>query len=550
MNSEVGSKAIGMQPLPKRQVVITMAGVMLALFLGSLDQTIVATAMPRIITDLGGFTQYTWVITAYLVASTVTVLIVGRLSDMYGRKWFLTGGITLFIVGSILCGLSQTMTQLIIFRAFQGMGAGAIMGLAFIIVGDLFSPSERGKYIGFVAGVFGISSIIGPTLGGFITDSLSWHWVFFINVPLGILVIILFILFFPNLRPDTQTHKVDYPGMVILILTIVPLMLALSWAGGGYDWLSPTIFGLFAFSIVMLILFVIIESRSEEPILPLWIFRDRIVSVSSIVLFIIGFAMFAGIIFVPLYFQGVLGASAATSGQFLTPMMLGMVVGSIISGQVLSRAGGHYRFQGMVGLLIMALGMFLLSRMTVEISYAMVVLNIILVGFGLGITMPLYTIAVQNAVPHAVLGVATSTVNFARTIGGAFGLAILGSVMNNRFLSEFLGGLPPTVKAVVPPERLASMASNPQALVDVEVQAQLRSLFESFGAQGTVLFEQILATLREALNTALVEVFLIGLFVVIAAWVINLFVKEIPLRKYVQAEHGGNQKSQELTRMD
>lgn len=550
MNSEVETRAIGIWPLPKRQVVITMAGVMLALFLSSLDQTIVATAMPRIITDLGGFTRYTWVITAYLVASTITVLIAGRLSDMYGRKWFLTGGIALFIVGSILCGLSQTMTQLIIFRAVQGMGAGAIMGLAFIVTGDLFSPSDRGKYMGFVAGVFGISSIIGPTLGGFITDSLSWHWVFFINVPLGILVIIFFILFFPNLRPHTQKHKVDYPGMVILILTVVPLMLALSWAGVDYDWLSPTILGMFAFSVVMLVLFVIIESRSEEPIIPLWIFRDRIVNVSSVVIFLIGFAMFAAIIFVPLYFQGVLGASATASGQFLTPMMLGVVVGSIISGQVLSRAGGHYRLQGMTGLFIMALGMFLLSRMTVETSYAMAVVSIILVGFGLGITMPLYTIAVQNAVPHAVLGVATSTVNFARSIGGAFGLAIFGSVLNNRFFSEFMGGLPATVKAIVPPEQLTSMASNPQALVNVEVQTQLRSLFGNFGAQGTVLFEQILTTLREALNTALAEVFFISLLVVIAAWVINLFVKEIPLRKHVQAKHEGNQKGQELTTMD
>ncbi len=526
------TKEIGLHPLPKRQVVITMIGVMLALFLASLDQTIVGTAMPRIITDLGGFTRYTWVITAYLISSTITVIIVGKLSDMYGRKWFLTAGITVFIVGSILCGISQTMTQLILFRAFQGIGAGSTMGLSFIITGDLFSPSDRGKYMGFVGAVFGLSSVIGPTLGGYITDTLSWHWVFFVNVPLGIVVIPLFVLFFPHLRTDFQKHKIDYPGIITLILAIIPTMVALSLAGVG-NWLSPTILGMFSFSLVMLILFIIIESRSEEPLIPLSIFKDQIVSVSSIVIFFTGFAMFGSIIFIPLYFQGVLGSSATASGNFLTPMMLGMVMASIISGQLLSRAGGHYRLQGAVGLIIMALGMFLLSRMTVETSYARAVTNIVLVGFGLGITMPLYTISVQNAVPYAFLGVATSTVNFFRQIGGAFGLAILGSIMNNRFYSEFVAALPPQIKGVIPSEQLTSLANNPQVLVSTEAQSHLRSLFAALGPQGITLFEQVLSALRQALNSALAEVFLLGLAVTILAFIINIFLKEIPLRKQI-----------------
>ncbi len=508
-----------------------MIGIMLALFLASLDQTIVGTAMPRIITDLGGFTRYTWVVTAYIVASTITVLIVGKLSDMYGRKWFLTVGIAVFIVGSILCGISQTMTQLILFRAFQGIGAGAMMGLAFIITGDLFSPADRGKNMGFLGAVFGISSVIGPTLGGFITDALSWHWVFFVNVPLGIVIIPLFVFFFPHMRTDFRKRKIDYPGMITLVLTIVPMMLALAFAGVNYTWLSPTIIGMFAFSLVMLILFIKIESRSEEPIMPLSIFKEQIVSVSSVVIFFTGFAMFGAIIFVPLYFQGVLGSSATASGSFLTPMMLGMVVASIISGQLLSRAGGHYRLQGAVGLAIMASGMFLLSRMTVETSYARAVVNIILVGIGLGITMPLYIIAVQNAVPHAVLGIATSTTNFFRQIGGAFGLAIFGSVINNRFYSEFVAALPPQIKGVIPSEQLASLASNPRVLVSVEAQSYMKSLFAAFGTQGAALFEQVLSTLRQALNSALADVFLLGLAVTILAFIINLFLKEIPLRK-------------------
>lgn len=537
------TKETFLQPLPKRQVVITMTGVMLALFLASLDQTIVGTAMPRIITDLGGFTRYTWVITAYIVASTITLLIVGKLSDMYGRKWFLTVGIAVFIAGSILCGISQTMTQLILFRAFQGIGAGAIMGLAFIITGDLFSPADRGKYMGLVGAVFGISSVIGPTLGGFITDTLSWHWVFFVNVPLGIVVIPLFVFFFPHLRTDFRKRKIDYPGMITLVLTVVPVMLALAFAGVNYNWLSPTILGMFAFSLVMFILFIKIESRSEEPIMPLSIFKKQIVSVSSIVIFFTGFAMFGAIIFIPLYFQGVLGASATTSGNFLTPMMLGMVVASIISGQLLSRAGGHYRLQGAAGLVIMALGMFLLSRMTVETSYVKAITNIVLVGVGLGITMPLYVIAVQNAVPHAVLGVATSTANFFRQIGAAFGLAIFGSVMNKRFSSEFIAALPPQIKEVIPSEQLASLASNPLVLVSVEAQSYMKSLFATFGTQGAALFEQVLSTLREALNSALAEVFLLGIAVTIVAFIVNLFLKEIPLRKQIDDLPPENQSS-------
>ncbi|MFC1962746.1 MDR family MFS transporter [Chloroflexota bacterium] len=520
-----------------------MTGVMLALFLASLDQTIVGTAMPRIITDLGGFTRYTWVITAYIVASTITLLIVGKLSDMYGRKWFLTVGIAIFIIGSILCGISQTMTQLILFRAFQGIGAGTIMGLAFIITGDLFSPSDRGKAMGFVGAVWGISSVIGPTLGGFITDTLSWHWVFFVNIPLGIVVIPLFVFFFPHLRHDIRKHNIDYPGMITLVLTVVPMMLALAFAGANYNWLSPTILGMFTFSLVMLILFINIESRSEEPIMPLSIFKKQIVCVSSIVIFFTGFAMFSAIIFIPLYFQGVLGTSATASGSLLTPMMLSMVVASIISGQLLSRAGGHYRLQGAAGLVVMALGMFLLSRMTVETSYVRAITNMILVGVGLGITMPLYVIAVQNAVPYTVLGIATSTANYFRQIGAIFGLAISGSVMNNRFSSEFTATLPPQIKEVLPSEQLASLASNPRVLVSIEVQSYMKSLFAAFETQGAALFEQVLLTLREALSSALAEVFLLGLAVTIMALITNIFLKENPLRKQTNDMPTNNQSS-------
>ena len=504
---------------------------MLAMFLSSLDQTIVGTAMPRIITDLGGFAHYTWVTTAYIIASTITIPITGKLTDMYGRKWFYIAGLAIFITGSLLCGLSQTMTQIIIFRGLQGMGAGIMMANAFIVIGDLFPPAERGKYQGLMTGVFGISSIIGPTLGGFITDNLSWHWVFFVNVPLGIIIIGLFIFFFPNFRPSNAKPKIDYPGIVTLILAVVPTMLALTWAGVEYPWGSVPIISMFVFSAVMTALFIVIEGRSEEPIIPLWIFKNRIVGISTIVIFITGIGMFGGIIFIPLFFQGVLGLSATASGSFLTPMMLGVVAGALVSGQALSRAGGHYRLQGMFGLAAMALGMGLLSTMTVETSYARAVFYIILTGIGLGISMPLYTIAVQNAVPYAIMGVATSTTAFFRSIGGALGLAIFGSVMNNRFASELVTRISPAAKEIISPEPLDSLAHNPQALMSPEAAEQLWSFFEPFGEQGAALFEHVFEALKLALSSAITQVFFIGLIVVAIAWVVNLFIKEIPLRK-------------------
>jgi len=530
-NPEIQPEILGIRALPRRQIVITLIGVLLAMFLGALDQTIVGTAMPRIITDLGGFAHYTWVATAYIIASTITIPITGKLTDMYGRKWFYIVGLTIFVVGSLLCGFSQTMTQIIIFRGLQGMGAGIMMANAFIVIGDLFPPAERGKYQGLMTGVFGLSSIIGPTLGGFITDNLSWHWVFFVNIPLGIMIIGLFIFFFPNFRPSNMKPRIDYPGIVTLILAIVPAMLALSWGGVEYPWVSLPIITMFAFSAAMTILFVIIEGRSEEPIIPLWIFKNRIVGISSIVIFITGIGMFGGIIFVPLFFQGVLGLSATASGSFLTPMMLGVVVGAFVSGQVLSRAGGHYRLQGMVGLAIMATGMGLLSTMTVETSYARAVFYMILTGLGLGISMPLYVIAVQNAVPYAIMGVATSTTAFFRSIGGAFGLAIFGSVMNNRFASELANGISPAAKEIISPEPLDSLAHNPQALMSPEASEQLWSFFEPFGEQGAALFEHVFEVLKLALSSAITQVFFIGFIVVAISWVVNLFIKEIPLRK-------------------
>jgi EmrB/QacA subfamily drug resistance transporter len=537
----VETEVVGLRSLPRRQLVITMIGVMMAMFLGSLDQTVVGTAMPQIIADLGGFTHYTWITTAYLISSTAVIPITGKLTDIYGRKWFYTAGIIIFTVGSLLCGLGQTMTQVIAFRAFQGIGAGIMIANAFTVIGDLFPPAERGKYQGLITGVFGLSAIVGPILGGFLTDRLSWHWVFFVNIPISVPIILLFIFFFPDFRPSRSKHHIDYPGSALLVLTVVTTMLALTWGGIEYPWFSWQIISLFVFSVIMGFIFFLVEKRSPEPIIPLNLFNSRIISVSMIVIFLTGFGMFGAIIFVPLYFQGVQGLSATASGSFLTPMMLGVVAGSFISGQALSRLGGHYRVQGAIGLVIMALGMGLLSRMAVETSYAQAVMYIIILGFGLGIILPLYTIVVQNAVPYEFLGIATSSTAFFRSIGAAFGLSILGSIMTNNFVSDFLSRIPPVIQNFVSPDMLTSLAKNPQALVSIEAQEQLKSIFSQLGTQGLVLYNQVFEALKEALNYSIANVFFISLILALVALVVHMFIKEIPLRKQ---HYSSNQKEQ------
>ena len=533
LNAAKDSRGLG--SLPKKQLILTLIGVMLAMFIGALDQTIVGTAMPRIVSDLGGFSEYTWITTVYIITSAIALPITGKLTDMFGRKYFYIAGLIIFSVTSVLCGLSNSMTALIVWRGIQGIGGGMMMANSFTVIGDLFPPAERGKFMGYMSGTFATSSIIGPVLGGYITDAISWHWVFFVNIPISILIILLFAFYFPDIKPDTSKHRIDYPGVTTLILTVVPIMLALSWGGAQYPWDSLVIIGLFAFSAVMLLLFIFIESRVAEPIIPLGLFKNQIVAVSIIVAFLSSFVMFANATFIPLFFQGVLGVTATASGTLLIPMTLSSTTGSFLSGQLLSRAGGHYRLQALTGLGIMVIGVWFLSRMNLQTSNTQAVVDMVVTGFGLGITMPIFAITVQNAVPYKMLGTATSSVPFFRSLGGSVGLAIFGSILNNRFASQFLGSIPPVVKTTIPAEQLSSLAYNPQALVSVPAQAQLKDTFNVFGSQGQSLFDQMLQALRQSLSSAIARVFLIALFVGIVSFIACLFLKEIPLvKKYLK----------------
>ncbi|MEK7848887.1 MAG: MDR family MFS transporter, partial [Chloroflexota bacterium] len=417
--------------LPRATIVITVIGVLLGLLLAALDQTIVSTALPRIVSDLGGFDRFAWVFTAYMLASTAGLPIAGKLSDIYGRKPLYLAGIGVFILGSILSGLSQTMMQLIVFRGLQGLGAAVIMANAFAIVGDIFPPAERGKWQGVFGAVFGISSIIGPLTGGYITDNLSWRWVFYVNLPVGLAAAIVLIWAMPHLRDRSVQRKIDFAGAATLVAAVVSLLLALTWAGNTYPWASPQVLGLIAFAAAMSYLFWEIEKRAPEPVLPPTLFANRIFNVAVGVTFLTGIAMFGAIIFLPLFIQAVIGASATSSGAVLTPMMFSVVLGSFASGQIISRTG-RYRFLGVAGLGLVVVGLYLFSRMGTETSYATVVRNMVVMGVGLGTTFPIYLISVQNAFPHRLLGIVTSSIQFFRSTGATFGAAVMGSLLASR----------------------------------------------------------------------------------------------------------------------
>ncbi|MDA1188637.1 MAG: MDR family MFS transporter [Chloroflexi bacterium] len=507
-----------------------MGGVLLALFLAALDQTIVGTAMPRIIADLGEFDKFTWVTTAYLVTSTAIIPVAGKLSDIYGRKIFFIGGAAIFIIGSILAGISQSMNQLILFRALQGVGGGILFANAFIAVGDLFPPADRGKYLGFIAATFGIASIVGPVVGGFITDALSWHWVFLINVPIGVPIMLLFVKFFPNIKSTVKERHIDFFGIALLVVGVSTLVLGLSWGGSSFPWSSPQVIAMVVVAALCTITFIFWEQRARNPVMPLGVYKNPIVAVSVFAVFFSGFGMFAGSVFVPLYFQGVLGESPTSTGSILTPMMMGTVVGASLAGQLMARFGGHYKYVSLIGLAILGAGLFLSSQMDIDTNRGMAILNIILMGFGLGMSLPTYSLAVQNAVPHNQLGVVTSAVQFMRSIGGTVGLAVLGTVMAARFAANVAEELEPQATTALTPDLIADISRNPRVLVDSEALTALENTLTESGANGMDIAQQIVHTLREVLTSALSDVFLVTLGVTIIAIIITLFLKEIPLR--------------------
>lgn len=520
----------GLIRLTRPQMFATMTGLLLAVLLAALDQTLVGTAEPRIIAQLSGFDRYPWVSTTYLLTSTLAVPIFAKLSDMYGRKWFFLGGAVMFVLTSALCGAAGTLTflpidgmsQLIVFRGLQGIGAGMMMGLAFTIIGDVFSPAERGKYQGFFAAAWGLASIFGPTFGGWLTDHVSWRAAFYVNLPVGLIAIVTIYLQFPELHPEGVSRKLDWAGIASLILCIVPLLLALNFATD-YGWSSPRIEGLLAFSAVMLLVFLRAESKAIEPLIPLSLFRNPIISLCSVAVFLLGMGMFGVIIYLPLFMQGVMGVSATQSGNLLTPLMMGAVAGSIITGQLNLRLQS-YKHAAVAGSLLVAAGMILFARMNGATQRLDIVLAMIIAGTGMGLLQPVYTVAVQNVAPRKYMGAATASTAFFRSIGSTMGVAIFGSVLLTSYHQDFVKGVP----AGTPPNALA-LFSNPLRL------AQMRDKLEAaFGHSpaGLHMLQTLLINVRAGLLHGLQRVFFASAVLMTLAVILHIILPDVRLRRY------------------
>ena len=523
--------------LPRPQLVATMAGLLATLFLAALDQTIVGTAMPRIVAELHGFELYAWATTAYLLTSTAVVPIVGKLSDLYGRKPFLIGGAVSFVLASMLCGLAQDMIQLAAFRGLQGIGGGVLMSSVFTTASALFPPAQRARIQGIFSAVFGLSSIAGPLIGGYLTDQLSWRWVFYVNVPVGVVALSLLWLAFTDIR-QPRAHRIDYPGALVLVAGTVALLLALTWGGHDYPWLSLQIGGLLAFTAAMMVVFVAIERSAPEPILPLSLFQNSIVTTATIAVALATVGMFGTVLFVPLFIQAVIGTSATTSGTVLMPMMLAMVASSIGVGQIVAHTG-RYKLAALGGLTLSTIGLFLLTQMSTDTDFGTVIRNMTLLGLGMGAMMPCFNLAAQNAVSMSQLGVVTALTQFVRSIGGTFGTAFLGSMLVNAYTPTLQQALPSSVTGSVPPALLAQV-SNPQSLLNPQAGELIRQSFAQLGPQGPQLAEAVLGAVRMALASSLHQVFFIGTVAMAMATVVTLFLKDLPLRRTFTDEPGND----------
>jgi EmrB/QacA subfamily drug resistance transporter len=510
----------------RRRIALIIVSVLLGMLLSALDQTVVGTAMPRIIASLNGLQHYAWVSTAYLLASTASMPIWGKLSDAYGRKRFFIIGMVVFVVGSALSGQSHSMTELILFRAFQGLGAGAMMPISQAIIGDIFPPAQRARWTGVLMSVFGIATIIGPLLGGWITDSsLGWRWTFYVNIPIGIAAI-AFAAFALPAHVTLRKHLIDYSGSALLVAAAVPLLLGLSWGGNTYAWGSWEIVGLFVFSAVMWVAFYLRELRAAEPVINPRLFKNRVFTVSSMAAALQSAAMFGAIMFLPLFVQGVLGKSATNSGVILMPLMLGAIVTSIGAGQILSRTG-KYKVIVIIGFVLSAAGAWLLSRMDLTTTWSTLTRDMVLMGLGLGVAMSAFTVIVQNEYPSHRLGEVTAGLQFFRSIGSTVGLAVFGTILNNQFAAAMKTNLPAPLQKY----QGSAALDNPQVLLSTAASQHIHDLFAKFGAQGEQLYLAFMHAVRQSLSTAITDLFLIAALVGLVGLVVVLFLPEHPLRK-------------------
>jgi EmrB/QacA subfamily drug resistance transporter len=488
-------------------------GIMLALLLAALDQTIVGTALPRIVSELHGLDYYAWVLTAYLVASTTMTPISGKLGDMFGRKPLLLWGMGGFLFASALCGQAQDMAQLVAARGLQGIFAGVLMANVFASIADLFPPARRARLQGIFGGVFGIASVIGPTVGGFLTDNLTWRWVFYVNIPVGIAALAFVYFAMPKTEHKATWRDIDFIGAILLTAGLVPLLVAFSITRD-HDWTSPEVLGLLGFAIAVLVAFFFVERSEEHPMVPFELFKNRTFAVSVAVGFVVAVGMFGTIVYVPLIYQGVLGISATNSGALITPMMFGLVGSSILTGQLMTRIR-YYRFIGTAGVALVIVGLWLLSGLTINTDPSEIVRDLVIVGIGIGSTFPLYINSVQSALPRNVVGTVTSQIQFWRNVGATVGTAILGSVLAHT--------LPDRIA-----ERVSALGLPPQALSSLGSGVNAQSLFDP--ARTAAVPPAILAAVRSALAASLHDLFLYAAVAVVLALVLTVFLEDVPLR--------------------
>ena len=523
--------------LSQRSKLEILGAVLLALFLGALDQTITGPALPTIVTQLGGNEYYNWVVTIYLLTSTITVPFYGKLSDLYGRKPMLMIGVTIFLIGSALSGLSQDMAQLLLFRGIQGMGAGALFPIALAVIGDLFTPQERGKYQGLFGAVFGISFIVGPFLGGLLTDNVGWHWIFYVNIPIGIISLVVLARLLPTVKRADATRNLDFLGAGVFTVAITSLLIGLTNKQSG-DWTEPAVGGLLLVAAVLGAAFVFIETRAKEPIIPIGMFRNRTYSASILATFLVSFGFFGAIVFLPRWFQFVNGSSATESGYQILPLLAGLIGSSIVSGILVSRTG-RYKAIILVGLGLMTAGLALMTQLRADTPLPALWFWMFVAGVGIGPTLSVFTIVVQNAVPFSQLGVATSNLTFFRQIGGSIGLAITGTLFGTRLLEEIPVQL---TAAGVPPQAVAQFSGAGTGALDNLVGvggagglgAQILALVpEALRASVEPLIPTIVAGIHQAFSIAVSTAFQVGVVTTILAFVAALAVREIPLRKTV-----------------
>jgi EmrB/QacA subfamily drug resistance transporter len=492
-----------------RQILVIYAALALGMLLAALDQTIVSTALPTIVADLGGLSHYSWVVTAYLLASTISQPIYGKLGDLYGRKRIFQTAIAIFLVGSALCGLSQNMIELTAFRALQGLGAGGLIVIALAIIGDVVPPRERGRYQGYMGGVFAIASVIGPLIGGFLTQHASWRWVFYVNLPVGAVALVVIAIVLHDDPAERKAHWIDYKGAAALAVGAGMLTLGLTWGGTQYPWLSWHVIGAFLIGIGGVAAFVAIERRAAEPLIPLRLFRNDVFRSSVTMSFLVGAAMFGTIIYVSLYLQVVHGTTPTAAGLKLLPLMGGVLAASIWGGRKISKIG-RYRAFPIAGTALISVGLFLLSRVGASSGYVLLSVAMLVLGAGLGLVMPVLVLAVQNAVPRPEMGVATASSIFFRSIGGSFGVAIFGAIFANR-LAYWL------------PRELPASAH----LSTAQAGALLHSKLSTIAALPPPVHQGLINAFSNSLHT----VFLWAVPVGVLAFVVSLFLREVPLRE-------------------